>query len=502
MIRALGKRLQAIGSRLAGKSPLAKRGYTVTNYNNLNHKQHARGRVETFGQLYSRDARKAVRLCRDSYINDAPVLRMVDYRVNRVVGRSGPKPQVNTGSRQLDNRIESAWRVFTRTLGDTQMGWTDFCRIAQTEKLVAGESFIVRSFGRGGTVGFQIFETEQLDHSADFSVAGAGEHVARGIVYNNLNRPVRYLFRRAYPGTRGYTSAYGENAVDVNASSVCHYFDRYRPTQYRGISKLATIIENVYLVGDIDNAELQGKRKEAYYSVYLKTAGDANGMLDGLGDIDELGLSTNPNPTREFDMTPGVMNSGDFDLLTVDPKRPGSSYIEFTGNILKRNAAAFAVPYSAATGDTSASSYSTERAASMHCKPIWDADRKAFADNVCRFVFESWLMAESMRPNNTLGLGSRSVTDIANSVTWQFDGYEWVDPKAEAVAIREKLELGLISHSDACMQVGTDADTQRTVIANEIDDFAALGYMPTYMQEYLQASEPTPAENNEDFLND
>jgi len=481
------------------------RGYQVAKYGNTTHKQHIRARRETHGQLWTRDAPTLAKLCRDSYIHEPVVMRMVDYRANRVVGRFGPRAQLNTGSKQLDSQIEAAWNPFTQTMGNTGMTWGEFTRVLSNEKLIAGESFVVSSIdSKSKNIQFQIFETEQLDDSVEYQKSEAGGYYARGILYDTLNKPVQYSFRSVYPGTRGYSSAFGENSQKFPAKNVCHYYDRERPTQFRGISKLATLIQSLFLINDIDIAELEVKRLESRWGVYLKGEGDAEALIDGLEDTDANGNNTNTSD-YEFDVASGAVNSGNFDVQTIDPRRPGSSYIEFTRNITKRCAAAFAVPYSAASGDTSQSNYSSERAASMHCKPVWDADRKSFAKCVATFVFEKWLQVESLKPTSKIRLGNRTAGDIAQMVTWQFDGYEWVDPKAEGQALMDKLTMGVLTYSDACMAVGSDPDIQRKQIAKDIDEFESLGFMPDYyklMQGSSAAVEAPSLEEVEDDGND
>jgi lambda family phage portal protein len=456
----------AIKALQGGTVPKSKkRGYVALKGDNAITK--GRARQETHGQLFSREGRDIRRICRDIVQNSDIGARCVQFKIDTIIGTE-PLPKVRGVSKTAKKQIESEWKKYARK--------TDFaerCRLIYQERFTTGESFIVYSATDNGPV-FRPVEAEQIDYTV-YSATQNPENVLiiDGIEYNRDTLEVQgYHVRTAYPGSLGYQSWLGNSANRYDESRVFHSFTKTRPSQYRGISPLATAVCVLSLILDIDRAELSSKRKEAYLSFVIDTKdNDPDSVAEALGFATD---ETDPEGKSVIDLgTGGISLVSGVDIKTLSPERPGAPYQTFEKTLAQRATMLLGVPYSAATGDTSGSSYSTERAVAMHVKRGWVSEQRAM-EKYYRWEFGKWL-EWAILSGMFARIGMSNYDAIMDSLGWMHNAFEWIDPRAETDALTGQLENGVQTVSNVVAGMGRDPESHKEELDEEIADYEKRG---------------------------
>jgi lambda family phage portal protein len=455
----------AIKALQGGTVPkLIKRGYLSIMGDNAISK--GRAREETHGQLFSREGKQIRKVCRDIAQNSDIAARCINFKIDTIVGTE-PLPKVRGVSKTAKKQIESEWKKYAK-----RTKFADRCRLIYQERFTAGESFILYSLTDIGPV-FREIEPEQVDIYINNSFTTNQENlIIDGIEYNrDTLEPQAYHIRTAYPGSLGYQAWLGSSVNRYSAERVFHSFQRTRPSQFRGISSLATASTVLSLILDIDRAELSSKRKESYLGFHVKTGdNDPDAVAEALGFAS---TESDPNGKSVLDLSNGGVSFGDFDINTISPERPGAPYQSFEKTLAQRAAMLLGVPYSAATGDTSGSSYSTERAVAMHVKRGWIAEQRCM-ELYYRWEFSKWL-EWAILSGMFARVGMANYEQIIDGLGWTHNAFEWIDPRAETDAIKGQIETGIQTVSNVVAGMGRDPEAHNEELDAEIADYARRG---------------------------
>lgn len=470
--------VQAVAN-LAAKQAYA-RGYEAAKITGANAKFRARAKRETSGQLYAREGQVMQRLCRDIVLNSSMAMRCRNFLTDTIVGHKAPTPEINRKrikSDRLISTIETAWADYARQ--------TDFlgrCRVIFRERWTVGESFVVSEM-LDNQPNFRVVEAEQIDNTGTLSTYKDGSITVDGIEYDAQLRPIAYHVKEALPGSWGYQSSMLSTVTPYKAKNVLHLFERTRPTAFRGMSDLATVIGEFQLIHDIDLAELASKQKEAYLGFYIKTEEDPQSVLQALGTPSTTDANGETTYLEQIDLDQNGISAGNFEIKQISPERPGAPYQAFEKILAQRSTMALCVPYSAATGDTSQSNYSTERAIAMHCKRGWLVMQRGM-ERLYNWEFREWLTWAILK--GLINTSLSRVDEICAAVTWQHVGFEWIDPRAEQAAIETKLKNNLASVSGIISEGGQDPDDVFAAIQADREKFQSLGMV--YPSDALNAS--------------
>lgn len=469
----------------------AQRGYNAARITSQNSKFFGRTSIQTSSQIFETDASRLRQLCRQAYMDVEIVRSIVEYNVERVVGANGPRLQVNTEDKELNNRIEKLWKNRCRNITLNGSSFSEALQTVVRERWCAGESFIVFNFEKSKAF-FEIVEPEQLDSS----ISLAQNYLARGIEYDTMNRPINYHIGHALPGTGGYLPNFTK-ATTYDADRVSHFYVAERGTSLRGFSPLASSLNIINVINDIDEAELDGKRKEAYFSVHLKPSDEfttASDVLDAV--LPEESETSTPEQTK-YKAEMGGIYSGNYDVQVADPKRPGSSYLEFTGSLIKRVCAACNAPYSAIVGDASGSSYSAESSMLNHYRKRWISEQNVLENRVVRPMFEFWLRNEGL----ALGLSLNEINETLESYSFAFERFEYFDRRAEAQAQDILAKSGIKSIISIMKERGDDPETELDNMKKFIEMCKERG-IPIPGEGQTPTTEPSITEDSDDATND
>lgn len=321
-----------------------------------------------------------------------------------------------------------------------------------------------------------LYLTEGTDNST-------GNKIYDGVEVDNDGAVVAYHFRNTYPFemTTEQTQwvrveAYGDK---TGLPNVIHIMNSERPEQYRGVSYLAPVIEQLLQLRRYTESELTAALVESFFTAFIKTTENTseipfNEVGDGQPGEDDV--SYDPN---EYELGPGtmnVMNPGE-DVVFADPKRPASGFENFFKAICNQIGSALEIPADLLIKKFDAS-YSASRAALLEAWKSFKMYRQWFSSNFCKPVYEMWLSEAVARGRiNAPGF----FNDPLLREAWL--GSEWVgpsqgqlDPVKEVDAEILAIQNGLTTHEAAAARInGSDWDTNMDQLEMENRKMAALG---------------------------
>lgn len=282
-----------------------------------------------------------------------------------------------------------------------------------------------------------------------------GNRIHDGAEVDASGRVVAYYVRNTYPfqATTDIThwqrvEAYGAR---TGLPNIIHVMNSERPDQYRGVTMLAPVIEQLQQLKRYTNSELMSALVESFFTAFIKTTEDAseNPFNEALPTDDEPREQYDPN---EYLMGPGqinVMNPGE-DVAFADPKRPASGFQGFVNAIAKQIGAALEIPADLLLKEFN-SSYSASRAALLEAWKSFRMYRAWFTDDFCKPIYKVWLY-EAVARGRVEAPGF--FTDPKVQAAWL--GADWIgpsqgqlDPEKEMNAEVMAIQNGFSTYEDS-----------------------------------------------------
>lgn len=280
-----------------------------------------------------------------------------------------------------------------------------------------------------------------------------------GVEVDKDGSVVAYWFRNTYPYQITYdetkwerVEAYG---AETGLPNVIHIMNSERPEQYRGVTYLAPVIEQLLQLRRYTESELVAALIESFFTAFIKTEGNT---LDDGNPLNEVGNGQPDNEDEasydpsEYEMGSGninVMNPGE-DVVFADPKRPASGFENFFKAVCKQIGAALEIPSELLLKEFTAS-YSASRGALLEAWKSFKMYREWFARDFCKPVYEIWL-SEAIARGRINAPGFFNDPLLHNA--WL--GSEWIgpsqgqlDPEKEVKAEILAVQHGFTTHEAA-----------------------------------------------------
>jgi len=330
--------------------------------------------------------------------------------------------------------------------------------LAMSEAPEVGESFLVevnrKDKNRVIPLSYQILESEQLNNTLDFPLhtlgpvgVPVGNFIRRGIEFDPHHRPVAYHFWSEHPYDY-MISAY--KTIRIPAERVIHYYERKRPSQYRGVTWFAPILQYMRDLSCYVGDEMSAARIGAQFTVAIKRAtGVGAGLGFGDGDYDE---DRDGNPLEH--LGPGIIaNIGkDDDIVQINPNRPNSASEPWIKLILGSMANGIGMTYLGLTGDVEKANFSSARFARLSDKTFWRTLQGRFGRKVV-------LRIRRRAVEQLIALGRIPALSasqfLANRHRWLATrvlppGWEEVQVQQEVTAAIDRIRAGLSTLQEEC----------------------------------------------------
>ena len=255
-----------------------------------------------------------------------------------------------------------------------------------------------------------------------------------------------------------------------NILQVCH---DERAEQYRGVPKLAPVIETIKQTGRYTNAELTAAIIKAYFTMFIRETSDHETGDMPISDL--MNGSGRPLPALDpgsIAIGPGTVNMlpQGYDIATVDPQRSLSTFEPFVKELTKQIGASLGIPYEVLMKSFD-SSYTASRAALLQAWSEFKMRRVWFSRDFCQPVYEVWL-TEAIAIGRVRAPGF--FDDPIKRAAWC--NSEWfgpvmgvLDPVKEAQSAQLRILFGLSTREkEAAEMTGTswDENVERLAIEN------------------------------------
>lgn len=306
-----------------------------------------------------------------------------------------------------------------------------------------------------------------------------GNRIINGVEVDDDGKVVAYYVANRYqydPANMYRATTWARVAVRSaqtgvpNILQVCH---DERAEQYRGVPKLAPVIETIKQTGRYTNAELTAAIIKAYFTMFIRETSDHETGDMPISDL--MNGSGRPLPALDpgsIAIGPGTVNMlpQGYDIATVDPQRSLSTFEPFVKELTKQIGASLGIPYEVLMKSFN-SSYTASRAALLQAWSEFKMRRVWFSRDFCQPVYEVWL-TEAIAIGRVRAPGF--FDDPIKRAAWC--NSEWfgpvmgvLDPVKEAQSAQLRILFGLSTREkEAAEMTGTswDENVERLAIEN------------------------------------
>lgn len=316
-----------------------------------------------------------------------------------------------------------------------------------------GEAILVLRQSETGELDLQHIPAEQLDESHTVEL-GNGNYIAAGIEYDQNDRPVAYHFRPARPTDQFQTF---RDPIRVPAEDVIHIFRRQGAAQTRGLSWFAPCVIAINEKSQLKDAMLVNQKIQSMMVGFITDQNSVGGQ-NPFDDGEAPDLSLEPGTMRIL--------PGGYDVKFSTPQQAQQA-TEIAASALREIACGLQIPEFLLSGDMRGVNYSSARTALVQFRAHIEAIQHTLLVPAFDRIWARWNLLESLRGNNH--------ADTGTPCEWHFSKPQWVDPKSDAVATKNMLEMGLISRRQAVAQLGYDVTKIDAEIASDLEREQSLG---------------------------
>ncbi len=325
------------------------------------------------------------------------------------------------------------------------------------EEVQAGGGFVVMSeeLQPDGTTDLvlQCLEYEQLDGRLTKYVdpeTRVEREVRKGVEVDECGAAVAYHFVK--PGPLGSPAAL-EQTQRVTADRVCHVFDPQRACQSLGETRFAPALRTMWHLSEFDYAHLVAARAEASlgFGIESQDAGEDDDETDADGNKKPRKAWLELGPFSVFRARPGEK------LVSFTPTRPGALYEPYVKAQVRRIAAALGLSYEVVARDHSTSNYSGLRQGGIEDRREYAQLQQLLVVGLCTRVYrrkvEIDVVNGRLRPPVRAWASDR---EHFLACQWMPDGWEWIDPQAEATAFETALQNNTTTLAEVHGERGRD----------------------------------------------
>ncbi len=414
---------------------------------------------ETRGSLRRLRARS-----RDLVRDDAHAAGLMVALNDNILGPKGigvsPRMRSPREKKLLQRENLLAWEVFQRwgraseCSADGQLSWVDLQRLVARTVWVDGEAFVRRLSGFDNATGYalQMIDADLLDESFNLPAANGRNQVTQGIELNRWGRRVAFHFWTRHPSDG--LSGIPLERVRVPADEVIHLFVRHRPNQQRGLPLLTPVLIAGRMVAGYTEAEVTAARIGATQGGFFIATGEdaavaqssyAGTAADGDGAV------------IEFDAEPGVDRQlpPGWQWQERTAEHPNGNFPEFLSAMLHVIARGVGVSYITLSGDLDKTSFSSGRIGLTAERDRFRAEQGWFAESFVLPVYRDVIRHSALAGLLTLPRGENIDYGAADA---EPRGWDWIDPKSDAIATEMQLRGRLTSPQRVCAARGIDIE--------------------------------------------
>ena len=379
---------------------------------------------------------------------------------------------------EFADRIEGRWRIFANDPDK----WADATRhdsvpglfgLGYRHAAMDGEAAAVLLWlgnrGQWHTT-IQIVDPDRLSNPNDMFDT---DELRGGVQLDEYGAAVGYHIRKRHPNDRGMSITaesfeweYVPRETPWGRPMFIHFFEKERAGQTRGISRMAPVVEALFMDHKLGRVELQASVLNAILAAFIESPYDpelvANGLAPDTGDIGAYQSARAGFHKDRRISVGGVQLSALFPgerLSMTSAARPNAAFADFQGAVLRKVASGLGVSYEQLSQDWSKVNYSSARAALLEVWRGFTARREEFTQNFCTPIFAAWLEEELALGDYEIPAGVPSFWEAKAAWTrcrWIGPARGWVDPGKEIDAAGKRMSYGLATQEDEAAEQGKD----------------------------------------------
>lgn len=479
------------------------------------------------GWLWSRDL--AVARTRELMQNEPWAQGGVDRKLDMLVG-AGWRPIIRPDAQALGiterqaqtlgSQIESNYRLWGEDplcrcdAEDTlTASWLLYLQVMEAEVTGDGVS-VLRMRDRPGW-GFrtcvQVLDSDRLSNP---NGVADDDHIRGGVEKDGYNAPIAYHFRNAHPGdvmgstARAMTWERVARNEPYGRPKVTHLFEKRRPGQSRGVSRLVAGLARFKGASRLTDNELANSTINSLFAGTIVSSFDPAVAQDhlmssataGYQDLRQKFYET-ADPRLAGSRIQHLFPGDELKFLTTP--RQTVAFESFTTVFLRSIASALGITYEQIAMDWSKVNYSSARAALIE---VWRGIQRS-RSMVAMMVATPWLLAVTED-----GIDQGNI-ELPNGATWE-DLYErpaaylrgrwlgpargWVDPVKEPAGAILQVEAGFNNWEDVAAEQGIDFDLNLAGLKRQKQMWKDAGLTPPALAAMLamqganDGDEPNP----------
>jgi lambda family phage portal protein len=386
---------------------------------------------------------------RDVVRNNPTAKRALQVLVNNIIG-TGIEPKLITD----DEGLKQAWKARAERLDSLAFDVAGVSTLAGIQRLAVeamvtdGEALILwpDDIASGGHCQVRVLESEYLNDTLSGRAENPLNTIYNGIEYDLAGRVVAYYLFDQHPDSAiwlGPLGGYDYSRVD--ASRVIHLYRLDRPTQRRGVSWFAPVLDDLVALADNDEAQLMRQKIAACFAAFWRTSSTA----------ENAGVPTT--------LSPGLIQQiGDDDEVTFASPPDVTGYDDFARIHLRRIAAGLGITYEALTGDLSNVNFSSARIGRIEMSQAveamqWTLVLPRLCAPLAAWILQGWAHAEP----GLIGALRKA------RLGWTPPPPVIADPKTETTVSTLRIEAGLSSRHGEIRRMGYEpAEIDAEIVAD------------------------------------
>lgn len=376
---------------------------------------------------------------------------------NDLIG-TGPKLRMQTGSTAFNRMVEREFHTWAKAIQLNRK-----LRCLCHAKLQDGEAFAVVRTNPGVNhrikLDLVLHETEQFSTPYIFEAKGRID----GIDFDEFGNPITYHRLLEHPGA-GTTFSATQEAEEIPARFVLHWYRLERPGQHRGVPECASTLNLGAAHRQVREANVTAAKTSATFGALLETPlppTTSDDVPDVAGSFTEM---TFPN---------GVITALPFGnkAMQLDPKHPGPQYEAFQKLMVNEQMRPLSMPYNKAACDSSGYNFASGRLDHITYGVEQDVEREDCNDIILDRLIELWF-AEAVREFGWLGGDPLALSQSALAHSWDWPAKAISDQRAQAIADEKNLASGATTHTLLYSERGYEfTDEINTLIDQLVDVF-------------------------------
>jgi lambda family phage portal protein len=286
-----------------------------------------------------------------------------------------------------------------------------------------------------------------------------------GVEIDKMGKPVAYAVGNRVAGTLRDTQI-------IPARDFIPFLRRVRPSQYRGVPELSSVINTLQDCDEYDRVEMMAAKVSASLAVAVKRENsyefELQNRLDG-SEQDALGNLEEFQPGRFHYLEPGE----DISVIGANG-RPNVDGIQWVSYLLRKVGSAVGIPLEFLLMEIGGSSFSASQGVVLQYQQTVESYQSDLIRIMSR-LYRRWLSQQ-------IASEKIDVSSAANpfAVRWQRPAFRWINRAAQVKADMEYFRAGAMSLDDITAPFGYTAEevlmrkAQNIKKAQEIAEGAGL----------------------------